>query len=490
MEIKEAKRAKLRAVTHDSLISYTKVCDPHYVASKVHYFLADKLQDVAWGLCNRLIITMPPRHGKSRLVSVELPTWMLGMQPTKNVVLTSYGSDLCYKHSREARGRLRNPLYQQLFDTRLDPHDQAAMDWSTTEGGHFKAVGIGGSLTGHGADLLIIDDPFKDFAEAHSPTIRENVWDWFLSVAFTRLSPEGRIVIIMTPWHVDDLVGRLRDPARKEELADAGAEDEHWEELKLPAIAHEDDLLGRKAGDALFPERFPIERLKSIRAVEGSYKWSAMFDCNPTVKGGNYINSANFQIMDPSEVPLDLIWVRAWDLAATESSRADFTAGVCAAMGKDGKFYLKDMVKGQWDWPNARGRIVTTANAEIKYVRAVGVEAVGGFKTAFSNLKEVMPKNVLLREWGADKDKLTRALPWIALTERKHVVLVRGDWNMDFMIQCEAFPGGSKHDDCIDATTLAYQMLQSSLFMNITALPENKATQAISYRRNRSMSGI
>lgn len=475
---------KVRAAigyARENLLNYAQLCDGAYVASAFHDFLSDELTAVATGKCRRLIINVPPRHGKSRMTTVELPTWMLGQDPTKKIVLTSYSGNLATKHSKESRSRLQLPFYQHAFPgTRLNPKDAGADEWSTTKGGIYKAVGIGGSLTGHGAQLLIVDDPFANFEEAHSPTTRESVWQWFWSTAYTRLSSDGAMIIIMTRWHQDDLVGRLQDPKRIQELKDAGIEDnEEWRLVNLPALAHDNDPMGRATGDALFPEKFPVNRLKAIRQVLGSYLWSAMYDGNPIPRGGNYVDASHFIVAGRDQVPAGLRWFRFWDLATSSKTMADFTAGVKGAFGpapgapdnwQENKdrwpsdyFYLADMIYGQWEWPRAREKIKSTAELERIFV---GVEVVAGFKTGYANLREVMPADIALQDFGADRDKLTRALPWIALAEAQqgekfgHVVLVAGDWITAFKSQVEAFPAGA-FDDMVDAVSGVYNMLKS-----------------------------
>lgn len=453
-----AKRLRVSRECRDSLMFYTQLCDLRYLRSAAHQFVAERLQRVAEGQTKRLILNMPPQHGKSRLTTVELPTWLLGKRPDAKIVVASYSQDLSSRHSKLARARIAEPFYQTIFpDCRLVSTDKAAHNWSTTAGGGYKAVGVGGSLTGHGADLVIIDDPLKDFAEAHSPSMREKVWDWFLSVAFTRLAPDGAVVIIMTRWHVDDLVGRLLDPERAEQMASGGVDDrESWELINLPALAQTGDPLGRKPETALFPERYSAQRLRDTRETLGTYKWSALYEGQPVPRGGNYINSEDFNIIGPDAVPKDMRWMRFWDLAASSKSTADFTAGVKGALSDDGSLYLQDMAFGQWAWPKARQIICDLGAAEEV---TVGIEAVGGFKTGYENLRETMRSDISMREIGADKDKLTRALPWIALAEAGKVFLVRGKWNSEFMLQAEVFPNG-KHDDMVDAVSGVYQMLK------------------------------
>lgn len=470
------------ALARANLLSYAQLCDRNYIISKFFGLVAEKLAQVARGETLRLILNFPPRHGKSRLTTVELPTWMLAQDPTRKIVLTSYSNNLASKHSKESRARLiGNATFRAMFPkTEINPRDAGADEWSTTAGGIYKATGIGGSLTGHGADLLIVDDPFKDFEEAHSPTMRDKVWDWFLSTAYTRLSPSGAIVIIMTRWHQDDLIGRILDPKRMQELKDSGVEkNEQWDILNLPALAHENDPIGRAVGEPLFPERFPPERLRAIRLVMGSYLWAALYDGNPIPKGGNYVNGEHFLIANPDQVPVGLSWRRFWDLATSSKSDSDFTAGAKGAFGPapgapddwaqkpleypKEYFYIRDMIYGQWLWPHAREKIKTTAELEKILV---GVEAVSGFKTAFANLREVVSPEISLQDFGADRDKLTRALPWIAMAEapegKKHgkVVLVAGDWIPAFKQQVEAFPTGA-NDDLVDSVSGVYTMLKS-----------------------------
>lgn len=327
------------------------------------------------------------------------------------------------------------------------------------------------------------DDLFRDFQDAHSSTMRERVWNWFWSVAYTRLHPGAVVVIIMTRWHRDDIVGRLLDPERlkSQDRSDADAQ---WEYLNLPALAESDDPLGRKPGEALFPERYPESALASIRTSVGSYVWASLYTGNPVVRGGNYIRVDKFQIVD--EAPEGIRWVRFWDLATDAKSQLDHTAGAAVGFGDDGTLYIRDVMDGQWTWPDARQRIKLVAEAERF---PVGVEAVGGFKTAFQNLLEVMPPYVQCHEFGVDRDKFLRAQAWTAMVANGKVALVRGNWNMDFIMQAEAFPSG-KNDDMIDAVSGGYTMLQSANVMGMVVKSSgDKFRSAMRMRRERSLIG-
>lgn len=479
----EEKEAWIIQKAREDLLFYVGLLDKDYVPDRVHDYVAGVLQEVFEGKKTRVIVNMPPRHGKTRLVAEEFGAWVLGKDPTANIVIASYGQALSNTTSLKIRDRLEDPLHQKIFPTKLHRSKRAVKAWNTTEGGGTKAVGTGVGLTGEGADYLIIDDPFKDYEEANSELVRNKVWNWFLSVAFTRLSPTGRIIIIMTRWHRDDLVGRLQDPERKKEIREAGASDEEFQEINLRAIAPaEGDLLGRKEGEALAPSRYTAERLRSIKAVLSERVWAALYGGDPVQIGGNEIPVDKITRVDPEEVPEGLRWVRFWDLAATEDQRNDYTAGIKGALGPppgvtieearahDAKqddpllkiarkaLYLDALVFGRWKWPKARERIVQIALAEKIMI---GIESVAGFITAFDNLVEnLQGTGIVAKQYGAQREKLTRALPWIERAASGNVYLVNGPWILDWERQALPFPDGD-HDDFIDATSGVHTMLTS-----------------------------
>ncbi len=266
-----------------------------------------------------------------------------------------------------------------------------------------------------------------------------------------------------TRWHVDDLVGRLLNPEHEERIRDAGGEFLPWEVINLPGIAEtpEDgegpDPIGREPGQALFPERFPVPVLLASMATLGSYLASALYRGKPKPKGGNYVSRDQFIIVPPDAVPRDRTQMRFWDGATDEKTRSDFTAGARGLMDSQGNFWVVDITAGQWLWPTARARIVDLATRE-KII--LGYEAQGGFKTAAANLREALPADVLLREVGVHKDKLTRALPWIALAGNRKMFLVKGPWNEAFLKEAELYPNG-EHDDRWDAVSGLHGLLRT-----------------------------
>lgn len=219
---------------------------------------------------------MPPRHGKSELASHWWPVWCLERDPTTTFIVTSYGARLAQRWSRRVRNTIReNP---RALTVRL-ASDSAAQDvWETTAGGGMIAAGVEGAITGMGGDVLLIDDPVKDREQAESAIYRQAAWEWYTDTAYTRLSPTGSVVLVMTRWHVDDLGGRLE--------AEERAGGDKWRVVSFPAIAEGPDELGRAEGDALWPERWPADRLELIRRVQGPYGWASLYQQSPVPKEG------------------------------------------------------------------------------------------------------------------------------------------------------------------------------------------------------------
>lgn len=259
-----------------------------------HLLLLDrKLVETINKRDGRLIVQMPPRHGKSELISRYLPAWYLGTFPDRNVMLVSYEAHQAAKYGRYARN-LMIENGPKVFGVSVADDSSAADRWGIQgrEGGMVTA-GIGGPLTGKGAHLLIVDDPIKNAEQAVSEVYRDKAWEWWQSTAFTRLEPGGSIIIVQTRWHNDDLAGRVQ-----REQAEEG-----WDVVSLPAIAEEDDLLGRAVGEPLWPERYPLERLAKMRGGMSPYWWNALFSQRP---------SQHESVEWPAEYFDDRIWFDEW----------------------------------------------------------------------------------------------------------------------------------------------------------------------------------
>ena len=260
LEQKAKAELALRILTRKRLLPFVERFNPDYQAGWVHKDICQRLEqfsrDVAEKKSPRLMLFMPPRHGKSTLASVAFPAWHLGRHPDHEFISCSYSGSLAMGFSRKVRQLLREPTYKTAFQTRLDPDSQSAEAWLTTGGGGYVAAGVGGGITGKGAHVLVIDDPVKNREDAESQNNREANWDWYTSTAYTRLAPGGGVLVILTRWHDDDLAGRLLK---------AGSEGgDEWTVVKYPAIAEEDEDF-RDQGDALHPERYDAKSLKQIR---------------------------------------------------------------------------------------------------------------------------------------------------------------------------------------------------------------------------------
>lgn len=240
--------------------------------------LSRKLHAVAAGRIQRLMVQCPPRHGKSMLCSQFFPAWYLGTYPDRRVILTSYEADFAASWGRKARDVLTEHG-PELWGVTIRDDSSAANRWDI-EGntGGMQTAGVGGPVTGKGAHLLLIDDPVKNDEQARSPTYRERAWEWYRSTAYTRLEPGGAVVLVMTRWHRDDLAGKI--------LAQAADTGEKWEVVRLPAIAEENDQLGRAPGKPLWPARYPLDVLERIRATTEAYWWACLYQQDPAPEGG------------------------------------------------------------------------------------------------------------------------------------------------------------------------------------------------------------
>ena len=336
----------LRALARKHMLPFVERFDSNYQAGWVHKDICQRLEQFSHAVTQResprLMLFMPPRHGKSTLASIAFPAWHLGRNPEHEFISCSYSGSLAMSFSRKVRHQLREPNYKNVFsDASLDPTSQSVESWLTTKGGGYVAAGVGGGITGKGAHVLVIDDPVKNREDAESEYSRDSVWDWYTSTAYTRLAPGGGILVILTRWHDDDLAGRLLAAA-----AD-GADD--WEVVKYPAIAEQDEEF-REEGEALHPERYDVSSLSKIQKAIGPRDWSALYQQNPVADEGDYFNRDMINYYD--EADLDYTRLRyycAWDLAIGQRERNDYSVGLVVAVDEYDKLYVVDCVRGKWD---------------------------------------------------------------------------------------------------------------------------------------------
>ena len=344
--LKAQKELAKRVLSRKRLLPFVERFNPDYAAGWVHKDICQRLekfsQDVVDRKSPRLMLFMPPRHGKSTLASIAYPAWHLGRNPKHEFISCSYSGSLAMSFSRKVRHLLREPLYKNVFtEAKLDPTSRSVEAWLTTKGGGYVAAGVGGGITGKGAHVLVIDDPVKNREDAESDFNRDNVWDWYTSTAYTRLAPGGGILVILTRWHDDDLAGRLLRGA-----ADGGDE---WEVVKYPAIAEADEEY-RKMGDALHEERYNLPSLEKIQRAVGPRDWSALYQQNPVSDEGDYFTRDMIRYYDPADVDFSRMkFYCAWDLAIGQRDRNDYSVGLVVGVDEYDNLYIVDCVRGKFD---------------------------------------------------------------------------------------------------------------------------------------------
>lgn len=399
-----------------------------------------QLERLTAGEIDRLMVFMPPRHGKTSLVTVRYPAWRLEQDPSTRIILGAYNQTLAERFSRQVRriasGRV--PLNEER---------RSVSEWETPAGGGLRAVGVGAGVTGHGGDLIIIDDPVKSRKEVKSAAYKERVWDWYTNDLFTRREPGAAIVLIMTRWAEDDLAGRILN----------SPDGDKWTVIRLPAVAEENDALGREPGQALCPERFDEDALAEIQIVLGN-DFHALYQQRPVAREGGMFKRAWFTTIDAS--PMNAERVRWWDKAGTEGG-GDYTAGVLMARSSDGIFYVEDVVRGQWSAYERERVIRATAEQDKAIYGRVGIwleqePGSGGKESAESTIRNLAGFTVRAERSTGDKE--TRAEPFAAQCEAGNVKLVHGRWNEDYIRELTVFPHGS-HDDQVDGSSGAFNKL-------------------------------
>jgi predicted phage terminase large subunit-like protein len=465
LEDKARAELALRFLTRKRLLPFVERFNPDYQAGWVHKDICQRLEefskDVAEKKSPRLMLFMPPRHGKSTLASVAFPAWHLGRNPQHEFISCSYSGSLAMAFSRKVRGLLREDGFKSAFRTRLDPQSQSAEAWLTTSGGGFVAAGVGGGITGKGAHILVIDDPVKNRDDAESSNARESTWDWYTSTAYTRLAPGGGVLVILTRWHDDDLAGRLLKAA-----ADNG---EQWEVVNYPARAEVDEQY-RKAGEALHRERYDEDALTRIEKAVGPRDWSALYQQNPVADDGDYFTRDMIQYYDREDIDHDRMkFYCAWDLAIGKNDRNDYTVGIVVGVDEYDEMFVVDIVRGRFDGFELVEQILDLY--ELWKPSIIGIEkghiemALGPFlekRVRERGLYEAYFKD--LKTGRRDKEARARAIQG---RMQQGMVFLPKDENFTGPLVAELlrFPNGV-HDDQVDALAwIGLMMAEFSTFI-------------------------
>jgi len=412
---------------------------PVYKNARHLSLLAEKLEAVERGDIKRLMVFMHPRSGKSEICSIRFPAWYLGRNPQAQVIGCSYAEGLAYSFSYAIRETILAMSYQRLWQYGLDT--SGAVRWQLAEKENkrasYIAAGVGGGITGEGADLLIIDDPVKNAEEAESQTYRDKTWDWYRTVARTRLQPDASVVLIMTRWHKDDLAGRLLQLAAQDPHAD------QWKVLHFKSI---------EDGRALWPERYPLDVLENIRASIGSRAFESLYQGEPTVAEGQIIKREWWQYYKVR--PEFKRTIHSWDTAFKSKSSNDYS--VCTVWGEtDSGFYLVEVLRQRLEFPELK-RFVTAAYDRDKPT-AVLIEDEASGQSLIQELKR--NTYIPLVPVKADKDKVVRVNAVTPLIEAGRVCLPEyASWLYDYVEELSAFPTG-EYDDQVDSTTQALKYM-------------------------------
>jgi len=408
----------------------------------------------------RIIISMPPRHGKSELTSVWTPVWILDRFPDKQIMSISYGADLAEEFGQRVRDIIQEDADPIDGAKLLNPEcyvrkDSARVNrFLTVAGGGMRSVGLGGAVYGRGADILLLDDYYKNLEEAMSQEKRKKVWDWFRTVARSRLHKNGSIIVIATRWDVEDLSAQL--------LEMTGS---RYEEIRLPAFAEANDPLGRKPGEALWPGHFPEDDLNELKEGMGNFLWSSIYQQSPKKISSDIFQREWIHEVDVLPHYTRLRLLRSWDKAGTDKKDGgdpDYTCGLKMAVDiETGNTYLIDMIRGQWS-PGKVEKIMQAAGEYDGIATEQLVEEEPGSSGKASAERDVgqVFKGLNARSVRHSGDKFVRALPFFAAAEHGKIFMLRGPWNEEFLDECVAFPLGI-HDDQVDVASQGYNHFHS-----------------------------
>lgn len=441
-----------------SMLAFAQYIKSNYRTNWHNELLCNKLDDFVSGKIKRLIVEMPPRHGKSELCSRLLPAYILGQNPDAEIIATSYSAELAQAMNRDVQRIIDTTEYNELFaGTKLNSSNIRTVVGNylrnsdvfevVGRAGHYRCAGVGGSITGHGGNYIIMDDPIKNQEEAYSLTYRNKLWNWYTSTLYTRLcgDPQG-ILLVLTRWHEDDLAGRLVKKALEDNA-------DQWEVLRLEAIKEglPTDSDPRQDGEALWPDAFDLDKLRSIKASTTPSVWSALYQQRPSVEGGNIIEDA--WIKHYGELPANTQeWWQSWDLTFDKTTSGSYVVGqVWCREGAN--CYLVDQVRKRMSFTES---IEAVKMMSARYPQALkkmvekkanGAALLDVLRNEVTGLKPIEPK-------GSKEDRL-RAVSPVFCAGNIHIPNVsKYSWVRDYIEELTHFPT-SPHDDQVDCTSQA-----------------------------------
>lgn len=466
-ELELLKAARL-ARARQGVLNFTRYTMPSYEVNWHHRVVASHLNLVAEGSVRRLIIMMQPRAGKTELMK-RFVAYYLGRNPDDQVIAASYAASLAAKNNRETQRILDDPRYGELFPgTSLNSSNvrSIAGSWLRNSDefeivgrkGLYRSSGVSGTMTGYGLNLGVIDDPFKNRREANSAVVRESVWDWYTSTFFTRLEKDARIVIVMTRWHEDDLVGRLLARSK------ADPDTDQWTVLNLPAVCElpKSPYDPRDEGDVLWPNKFGPKRMARIKATIGGRDWASLYQQRPAPAEGDIVLRGWWKFYKELPAGFDQVAISA-DLNIREGEQSDFT--VMLVVGRvGGNFYVLDMVRARMGWTTQKKALPLLRNKWPEVTDCYIEDAANG-AALVDEVKDTIPGVIAVRPNGSKTNRLQAVA---AMIEAGNVYLpdpLDGGtrWAGALIDEVTVFPQG-KNDDMVDALVLALSAMRQRTF--------------------------
>ena len=458
--LSEYEEAKTKEEAKNDYLSFVREVWPAFINGEHHKVMADAFKDVVDGKLKRLIINMPPRHTKSEFASYLLPAWFLGRYPHKKVIQTAHTAELAVGFGRKVRNLVGDKDFQNVFgDVKLQSDSKAAGRWNTNKGGEYFAIGVGGAVTGKGADLLIIDDPHSEQEGASSDVnVFKKTYEWYTSGPRQRLQPGGAIVIVMTRWHDRDLTGQIVDASIKR-----GGSDE-WKVIELPAIM--------PSGNPLWPEFWKLEELEALKAELPVSKWSAQYQQNPSAEEGALVKREWWNRWEHEQPPNCQFIIQSWDTAFLKTQRADYSActtwGVFYAEDEfDGamtpQLILLDAYKERLEFPELKAKAQEMyksyePDACIVEAKAAGTPLIFELRAMGIPVSEYTPSrgNDKIARVNAVADLFASGIVWCPETR----------WADEVIEEFAAFPN-AEHDDLVDSSTQALIRFRQGGFVSL-----------------------
>jgi len=448
IQLSEKKR---QSKIEKDFLEFVKYIWPEFISGSHHKIIANKFNKLATGEIKRLIVNMPPRHTKSEFASTLLPAWMIGRFPNLKIIQTTHTAELAVRFGRKAKNIIDSDEYKRVFRTTLREDSKAAGRWETNANGEYFAAGVGGAITGRGADLLIIDDPHSE-QDALSDKAMERAYEWYTSGPRQRLQPGGRIVLVMTRWSTKDLTGMLLK-SQKESKAD------QWEVVEFPAIM--------PSNNPVWPEYWKKEDLEGVKASLTVSKWNAQWMQNPTADEGAIIKREWWQVWEKEQMPSLKHVIQSYDTAFLKSERADYSAittwGVFYPSEDSGpNLILIDAVKGRYEFPELK-RI---AMEQYKYwnPETVIIESkASGLPLTYELRKMGIPVVNFTPSKGNDKHSRVNSVA--PLFESGKIWAPEMKFADEVIEECAAFPYGD-HDDLVDSMTQAVMRFRQGGFVD------------------------